>query len=79
MTGEEVLVLLHSEQEVCHFLNAGLVGFALAVQIRICVYGDLGVFLDAVDKIFECGVVLKIVNLSRYTTDQKFGFIAVVS
>lgn len=53
VTGEEFLVFLHSEQEVCHFLNGGFEGFALAVQIRICVYGDLGVFLDAINLISD--------------------------
>ena len=39
-------------------------------------YGDLGVFLDAVEEIFEFGVVVEVFKLSRNPADKEFGFIA---
>ena len=77
MTGEEIVILAHPEREVGYFLNGGLVGFALAVKVRICVYGDLGVFLNAIKKIFEGGLVFKIIKFSRNPADKEFSFIAV--
>ena len=43
------------------------------------VYGDLGVFLDAVDEIFELGVVIEVFKLSRNPADKEFRFIAIGS
>ena len=79
MTGEEIVILAHPEREVGDFLNTCLESFTFAVKIGLCVYGDLGVFLDAVDKIFELGVVIEVFKLSRNPADKEFRFIAIGS